>query len=306
MTKRHFKTIFAAVAATLMLCLSGAAPVFAEEYPIHLMVSPASQTLGKLEPGKSYEGKFSVRNVGTEEFDYKVYATPYTVQDEEYNPEYTTTNNYTYIAEWFTFSKTTGHLDPRGEEEISYTVKVPANAAGGAQNAAIMVETEDSVDPSKTVSATSRVGIITYSQIDGVTNPCGKIIEKKVPSLLLNPPISASALVENCGNIDLNVKYVFTVTPLFSSEPVYTNEDSPKVLATLPETRRYTNLEWENSPSIGIYKTKLSVTYNGKTEDIEKIVLICPLWVIILVIVFIGAVVFWLVSRNKERKAKRA
>ena len=96
-----------------------------------------------------------------------------------------------------------------------------------------------------------------------------------------------------------------TVTPLFSSDPVYTNEEDPAVYATLPETRRYSSIQWDGTPAFGIFNVKLDVTYNNETETIEKLVIVCPLWLIILIIVFIGAVVFWLVSRNRERKAKK-
>ncbi|MBR1802299.1 LapA family protein [Candidatus Saccharibacteria bacterium] len=311
MTKSHLKSVFAAVAASLMLSISGifgVSPAFAAEsqdFPVYLLVSPASQTLGKLEPGKSYSGEFLVKNIGTDTFDYTVYAAPYSVEDEEYNSNFEKTNNYTFISEWFTFSKDEGTLSPQQEEKIQYTVKVPESAAGGAQNAAIMVQSDTSAKDSNIVLASSRVAMIVFSQINGEVNACGKIVDKTVPSLLLNPPISASGRVENCGNIDLNVRYVMEVTPLFSNEPIYSNEDEPLVLATLPETRRFTSIEWENTPAIGIYKVHLTITYNDQTEEVTKIVLVCPLWVIVLVLVFIGALIFWLVSRNRNRKAAK-
>lgn len=308
MTKGHFKTFFSSVLAALLLSFLGVfntAPVMADEHPIYLWVSPATQNLGKLEPGASYEGKFVVQNSGTEDFSYKVYATPYYVTNESYNPTYEVDNNYTQIVNWFTFSKETGHLNPQENEVINFTVKVPSNAPSGGQNATIMVETQDSVEKSAVVKATVRVGSIVYSNVSGNTKECGEIVEKNIPMLFLEPPITASGLVKNCGNVDLDVEYKMSVYPLFSDEEIYTTEENPIVLTTLPETRRYTKITWDNSPSIGFYKVVLEAKYNGNTERIEKIVLICPLWIIILVIVFIGAMVFWLVSRNRERKAKK-
>lgn len=305
MTTRHVKTMFAGLAAAFFLSITGlfgSTPVNAENFKTHLLVSPASQSLGKLEPGKIYRGEFLVKNIGTENFKYKVSVAPYYEDNEEGNPTYTTTNNYTYLSEWITFDTDAGSLAPQEEKKVHYTVKVPAGTAGGAQNAAIMVESDESVDESKMVSASARIAMILFSQVNGETNACGKIVDKSIPGLLLNPPIMASGRVENCGNIDLNVKYVMNIYPLFSDEEIYSNADNPKVLATLPETRRYTALEWEGTPSFGIFKVRLDITYNGKTETIEKIVLICPLWLIVLVIVFIGALIFWLVSRNRERK----
>ena len=188
---------------------------------------------------------------------------------------------------------------------ISYRVKVPSNAVGGAQNAAIMVETDTPLKSKGTVSASARAALILFSQVNGEINECGKIVDKNIPTLLLNPPITASGRVENCGNIDLNVKYVMDVYSLFGSEPIYSNESDPKILATLPETRRYTNVKWEGTPAFGIFNVRLSITYAGKVEKLEKLVIVCPLWLIVLIIVFIGAVVFWLVSRSRSRKEAR-
>lgn len=311
MTKGHFKFSLGSLLFATVLSISGifgVAPVSASEKPIYLWVSPTSQNLGNLEPGSTYTGKFTVQNSGTEGFNYKVYAAPYYVTESdnnEYNAQFTISNQYTYISEWFTFSKEKGYLESGKSEEVEFTVKVPNDVAGGAQNASIMVETEDTADGVSTVQATVRVGSIVYSTVNGDTNYCGKIVEKNIPTLLINPPITASGRVENCGNVDLNVKYVLTVTPLFSNDPVYTNEEEPTIYATLPETKRFSSLSWDGTPNFGIFNVKLDITYNGQTETIEKMVIVCPLWLIILIILFIGAVIFWLVSRNRERKAKK-
>ena len=308
MTKGHFKAVVASIAASLMLTISGifgVSPASAYDFDTYLLISPASQTLGKLEPGNTYKGEFMVKNIGNEALGYKVYVAPYYVQNEDYDPTYDTNNTYTRISEWFSFSKTSGSLKPQQEETVSYTVKVPSDAPGGAQNAAIMVETDNSVTENAVVSATSRLAMIVYSQVNGETNICGKILDKTIPSLLLNPPITASARVENCGNIDLNVRYKMSIYPLFSNEPVYTNEETPTTLATLPETRRYTALVWEGTPSFGLYRVNFNVRYADKDETVEKLVLVCPLWLIVLIIVFIGALIFWLVSRSRGRKKSK-
>ncbi len=308
MTHCHVKSVFTAFAATLMLgisVLSGTAPAYAAEYKQNLLVSPGDISLGKLEPGKTYESEFKVKNIGTEKLSYRVYVTPYYERGENGEQAYDISNHYTYLSEWVTFSKKEGSLAPQTSETVTFRVKVPDGTAGGSQNAAIMVETNDAIDNTKVVSASGRVALILFSNIDGETNACGKIVDKNIPSLLLAPPIMASGRVENCGNLDLNVKYIMEVYPIFSNEAIYTNEEKPTVLATLPETRRFTQIDWEGTPSFGLFKVKLAITYNGNTEELERIVLVCPLWLIVLVIVFIGAVIFWLVSRNRSRQVAK-
>ena len=174
MTKSHFKLAVASIAASLILSFSGIfgiAPAYADGIDTHLLVSPASQELGELKPGQSYEGEFLVKNIGNKAFKYKVYVAPYYVQGDNYDPTYETINSYTRISEWFTFDKTDGSLDVQEQETVKYKVKVPENVPGGSQNAAIMVETDNSVDETKTVSSSTRIAMIVYSTIDGVVTP---------------------------------------------------------------------------------------------------------------------------------------
>ncbi len=307
MTRSHLRKFFGSLFLSGIIVASGifvGKSVNASEHPYYLWISPSSQQLGTLEPGSSHSGEFTVQNSGTKDFNYKVYTAPYTVKDEKYSVSFEKNNGYTLITEWVTFSKTEGFLKSGANEKITYTINIPRNAPAGAQNTAIMVETSDSVEKDSNVQSALRVSSIIYSNVNGTTNNCGKIVEKKLPSLLLNPPISASGIVENCGNTDLNVKYVLKVRPIFSKENIYSNEEQPAVYTTLPETRRYNEIRWDNTPKLGLYNTTLEITYNGKTEVLEKLIIVCPLWIIALVILFIGAVVFWLVSRNRERKEK--
>ena len=74
----------------------------------------------------------------------------------------------------------------------------------------------------------------------------------------------------------------------------------------LPESKQYYSLSWDNAPSIGIYRAVSEIKYLDKVDKIEKLVIICPMWVLILILVFIAAVVFWLVSRAKARKAEKS
>jgi hypothetical protein len=310
MAKKHILKgfgVFALFAAFTFANVISATPVHAvTEYPIYMQVSPAMRDMGELKAGSTYEGEFKVYNNGTEDFSYVVSAAPYSVTDESYSSQYTVINSYNRISNWFTFDHTEGFLKSGEFDEVHYVVNVPYDTVGGAQNAVIIVETKDPLNTNSMVQATARIGLTVYSRVDGENiKECGKIIELKAPTFLLNPPMTVSARVENCGNVDLAMKQVMNVYPLFSNEPIYTNADKPTILQTLPETRRYNEISWEASPAIGIYWIEEIVTYGGKVETLKKIVVVCPLWLIILIILFIGAAVFWVVSRNRDRKGKK-
>ena len=307
MVKAYLKRILAVLAVSVLsfsaALINSNTAVAEEDRPdIYLQVSPPTVQLGELDPGTSKSGEFLVQNIGAKDFDFKVYAVPYQVEGQEYNPVYSTNNNYTQISKWITFDLTEGHLEPNGEQKVHYTINVPDNAPDGGEYASIMVETDSGNAEDATIKTVSRVGIVLYSHVGGVTNACGKILEQDLPTFLTQPPIYVTSLVENCGNIDLTASYTLQVYPLFSDEEIYTTEETPDERITLPGTKRFNKVSWESAPAIGIYRVKQTIRFADKTEFIEKYVVICPIWLIILIILFIGSIVFWLVMRSRSRR----
>ena len=207
MTKRQniFMEIFSILFFSISLLLVSSNQTFAaERQKTFLQVSPSTQQLGGLQPGETREGSFKVQNVGSGAFDFKVYASSYEVKSENYDPIFDGEKDGSKIASWFTFSQTTGHLESDTEVTIHYKIKVPANAPGGGQYGAIMVETEKDKNDKGNIQAVSRVGMLIYSHINGEINHCSKVIEDKLPTFLFNPPIFGETRVENCGILMLS------------------------------------------------------------------------------------------------------
>ena len=307
MTKGHLRRVLAAFLVSVLsfgaIIINSSAASAAEDRPdIYLQVSPPTVQLGELKPGTTKTGEFLVQNIGAKEFDFKVYTSPYHVEGQDYNPVYTTDNVYTQISKWITFAIEEGHLEPNDEQKVHYTINVPDNAPDGGEYASIMVETDSGNAENATIRTVSRVGIILYSHVGGVTNACGKILEKDAPSFLTQPPILATSLVENCGNVDLTASYTLQVYPLFSNEEIYSTEETPDERVTLPGTKRFNKISWDSAPAFGIYRVKQTIRFADKTEILEKYVVICPIWLIIIFILFIGSIIFWLVMRHRSRK----
>ena len=306
MTKKHnilMEILACALFSICTLLLSSNQTFAVERQKTFLQVSPSKQQLGGLEPGEVREGSFKVQNIGTGAFDFKVYASTYEVKGENYDPVFDGSKDGLKIANWFTFSQDTGHLESDTEVTINYTIRVPQNAPGGGQYGAIMVETVKENDDKSNIQAISRVGMVIYSHINGEINRCTRILENKLPSFLFNPPIFGESRVENCGNVDAELSVSLKVYPFFSNEEIYTNEEKPTVLNTLPATKRYHKELWTNSPAIGIFNVEQVIKYGSETKTERKLVIVCPIWLIVLIVLFILSVIFWLVARNRERKA---
>ena len=153
------------------------------------------------------------------------------------------------------------------------------------------------------VAVNHRVALLVFSEVEGNTRREGQVLETKIPTILFNPPITATSLVENTGNVHATAYYTLQVFPLFSDEEVYTNEENPATLTIPPETQRFNSISWDGAPQLGIFRVRETVTILDDTQTIEKIVFLCPIWFLFLILLILFFVIFWLVSRARSRKS---
>lgn len=269
-----------------------------------LVITPTQKSFGTMQPGETYSDSFMVRNAGKEPFDFSIEFTPYSVKGESYEADYTTETQYTEIVNWLSADHTSGSVEPGQEAKVTYTIKVPADAHGGAQVGTIMVTMADQAENDDTsgVKAVRRLGYVVSGNVDGEITRTAKILENKIPSFIFTPPIAATSLVENTGNIYTNASYTLQVFPLFSDEEVYTNEDKPEQNVIFPETTRYSTISWEGAPHLGIFRVKQTIKIFDEVSEVEKLVFLCPLWFIVIILLLIFLIIFWIVSRIRNRR----
>lgn len=302
--KKHFsKIIFGAIVAAFAASGLITSHTHAFEQPkVFLQVSPAKQNIGKLDPGQTYQGSFKVQNVGKTQFNFKIYATPFKIVNENYDKNFEKSDNYSQMTKWFTFSQTKGLLKPESEAEIHYTIKVPQNVPAGSQHVAIMAATSDGADKGN-IKAISRVGMILRTTINGETKSCAKILHNDVPFLYFNPPVQATSRLENCGNVDQKAKYTMTVTSLFGGKPVYTNAERPITQDLYPESKYFSATTWPNAPRLGIFWVEHQIQVAQETSTIKKLVVIFPVWLIIVIALLILTIVFRCLMRRRARQS---
>lgn len=276
--------------------------------PIHMEISPAKQKL-KLERGQSFVSAFKIRNIGTEKFSYYVTAEPYTVVDENYESNYKNTSNaYSQMSGWITFDEKLkeGTLEPGASVDVPFTVSVPKDVASGGQYAAIMAKTKDGNNPSSIIQTVNSLAMILYADIAGDTRTGGSVISNNINSFVFQPPISATSTIENTGNVESTATCIMKVWPLGSNETVFNNEESQsRFIDIIPETRRFNVISWDGAPSLGIFTVEQSIEFLGQTSTVKKLVIICPLWLLLTFIIIIAILIFWLVFRIvKRRKGK--
>ncbi|MBR3322089.1 hypothetical protein IKG05_00370 [Candidatus Saccharibacteria bacterium] len=292
-------------------------------------VTPMKQTI-TLQPGDTYSGRVSsfVMNEGNggKTTYYEAWVAPLTVDDVDnhYTGVFNKANDWTDIVNWTTISdgdetakydeKVTGVMEPGEMVDFTYAVNVPEDARGGGQYFAIVVQQI----PDPNAKNEGNVGIadyiqiasVVYAEVAGDINISGSITNNNIPGFLLNPPITASFLATNSGNTHSEVTYYMQVFPLFSGEEIYTTEENPTSDYVLPGTTRYVHQTWEDTPSVGIFRVKQTVYYDSLENEpsvTEKVVIVCPIWLLFIIFFVIAAIIIWLVMRVRGRRqaAKR-
>lgn len=284
-------------------------------------VSPQFQEY-VLMPGQSVTGEVEAFNPSDAEgkFYYIAEVVPFSVSDDgEYSPSFDVRNDYTDIVDWVTMSdddesgeaQVHGVLGPGEEEKVYYTITVPQNARGGGQYFGVRVKTDaealQKAEKDDTVMIKEVLGIVSlaYVEVSGDIIVKGEITNNNVPSFFLTSPISTSFVVKNEGNTHAIVNYSLQVFPLFSDEEVYTTENDMGTSHVLPGASRAITQSWDEAPTVGIFRVRQTVYYDSTDNEpsiTEKIVIICPIWLIFIILFVIFALIFYFVAKVRARK----
>ena len=304
--KKLFRAL-AVASAFVGIAITHSANAAISDTAPYIGITPAKAAM-ELIPGQTYTGSFQVTNPGEVDFDYTISVMPYKVYGEDYKQDFNTYDTHSLITDWVTFSSTSGHLEPHtASNSVFYTITVPDEIKVCGQYAAIAATAapKGASDDSGIVNVTS-AAMIVYAAIDNCeTNLSGNvhIIENNVPTFLFTPPLNTTSLVENNGNVHVDAKYILQVYSFFTGEELYSNEEAPTTAIIFPETKRFKSQTWENAPFLGIFKVRQTIKIYDQESVVEKIVFICPLWLIFLILFAILVTILWLRARAKSRKS---
>ncbi|MBQ3475888.1 hypothetical protein IJH26_00015 [Candidatus Saccharibacteria bacterium] len=287
-----------------------------DDFKSSMFVTPMSQEISLI-PGDTYEGLIKVSNGANaqENLAYSVKIGSYGWNNDEETPgdydgiNVNTKNEYNQIMDWITLDKENGTVEPNGVDQIKYTINVPDNAPAGAQYASILVvKDEESENNDKenniTMQSVFQIASAIIANVAGDTVNSGVIVDNSIPSFMLNGHLDTTSMVKNTGNTYTNAEYVLQVWPMSGSEEICTNEEKPEREIILPSTERY-HVQSCDLPSIGIFRAKQTVKIFGEISTVEKTIIVCPLWLLFIVVFAIVSIIIWLVVKAKNRKNSR-
>lgn len=287
------------MALCLVTSLSCVAPAFAGS---QFSVSPMNQKI-VLNPGETYNGTFKVTNPNDSEMDFKYVASiePFYV-DDNYEAIFKNNGDYNKIVDWLTVEETEGVISPNNTKIIHFTVNVPEDAAAGGQYATIKITSADQEASPGTISIQNKLSIahLIYAEVAGTTVRKGEIVSTSVPGFLFSGKISGSSTIKNTGNVHGTATYKMQVFPLFSDEEIYTNEEEPEEKTILPDRALSSTSYWNETPVVGVFNVVFTAEFEGVTSQVKKLVIVCPVWLIIIIGAVILLILFGLFSKKRK------
>lgn len=280
-----------------------------------MTITPPKQRI-ILIPGEKYTNTISVFNANdsTRDLKYEVSVGSFSQTKDESSPDdYGNVNiisesSYNQIMDWITLDKKEGVVAPNHSDEIAYTIDVPKNAPAGGQYATIVItdKTTSGVSGAGNVSIDQsfQFASIIYAEVAGETKEDGEILENNMPSFLLSGPLEATSMVRNNGNVHTDAEYILQVSSLFGGDDFCNNEEKPETSLILPETERY-HAQTCDLPAVGIFKAKQTVKIFGETSIVERTVIMCPLWLLFVILFVVILIIGWIFFRVKSRGKSR-
>jgi hypothetical protein len=261
-----------------------------------ILMSPAKKNY-KFDAGSTKTDEITVINNGDSAYRFKVYASPYSVKNVEYEPDFYTTRKNTDLESWITFSKDTFSIEPNQTIKVPYSIAVPADATPGGHYAVLFAETQppESTGDTNSVQRKKRIGSLVYATVNGTYQMGGTFKDIRTPGLQFKSPLRSELNVENTGNSDFSVETVFAVSDIFGSRK-YTDT---KAYQLLPKTERKLVFSWDTSPSFGLYEVTVSAKFLDKQTTKTSYVLMAPLAFYMIFVVGLLVLIIVFVQRRK-------
>jgi hypothetical protein len=265
-----------------------------------IVMSPVSKHY-EINAGASTSDTFKIINDGRVGYDFVVYARPYSVSSESYQPDFISKPQNADAYKWVQFDKPSYHIEPGQTIEVPYTVRVPKGSTPGGHYGVLFAETQPSGDTQgNVVKRTKRVGAILYMTVKGDVRTGGTLKSVDVPFFQFNRPLTTAQRVKNNGNVDFTATTNMGVYDIFGGEKFKTAREYP----VLPSTTRRAAVEWPNASWIGFYRVELTTSFLDTKSSSTHYVLLVPLWVYLTLALLIGARVLYAVARRKKNKKK--
>jgi hypothetical protein len=177
-------------------------------------ITPPSIEITGVNPGTEKSGILKISNDSDESLTFNLSLQDYIVEDNNGTPKFLTDGELSdqfSAASWIGVSPTRVTVAPRTREEISYFLKIPANARPGGHYAAVTYTPTNGDNVKGTGAAvTTVVGTLFYITINGPIKEQAVVTKISAPSISEYSPVHIHSTIKNNG--DEHIKPYGTIT----------------------------------------------------------------------------------------------
>ena len=277
-----------------------------------LGVSPGILRDIHLTPGQRYEGEYKIYNEGTNDISVVITTSPFSYSADYKNIDLMASSSYNQIQEWVEIDRNPIPLKSGETKIVPFAINVPPDTRGGGQYFSFINRIIPNSEPGNqggTANTVKQVSLTVGTTVEGEDlDACSEMTSQKITFWQLKSPITTSATIKNCGNVDF-VAYgrVEVKSAIFSDKIIYETPVSDitelRIFPNGENNSRGQEVSWNNPPMLGLFKVTQKITIGDATETITKIVLLLPLWVALIAIAAIIAII--LLARATRKSFKR-
>lgn len=268
--------------------LSLSFPVFAESKS--LSISPQINYFNRTKK-ETEEFDLAIENSSEENLKLKIYTAPYSILNENFETSFEDKDrtDYNEITDWIYFKDKNGEykknielsLEKSSTKNIRYKIDFEESEKW-EQYCVIFVEIAQE-DNESTFRLASFVVAHDFDK------------EEKFE---INNFKDNRFEIRNLGENDTKISYEFEIDSIFGKK-LY-EEKNKKII--YPESTRPFEFSWENIPSFGIFKQKLTLETKKGIQAQEKIIIKIPVFLKIIMVLLLTLIIFMLIIKNKNRK----
>ncbi len=326
---QHKISLGLAAATALLGAVLTSTPVFADEpQAVELQVSPTAVNV-TMQSGEVIEGNsdmcttvgeaygchVEIQNNGSAPLRVHVYVSPYSITSEDNEADFTSSDNtYTQISRWLKLDNGQGeflsdvYYNVGAGETVSvpFRVTVPDDIPGGMQRAVIWAEADradNNASGGMGINTNARAAIAISGRSIGDVRQVAEITDYGFDRFKVAGPLSAHATVKNSGNTDFTINSYYTARTFFGK----VLEEKTDAVAAYPDIEYHLDMNWENTPYLGIFMVNYKISAGGTVKDETHMVVIMPIPILLLIILLLTVIIVWIIiiiRKRKERKAR--
>lgn len=264
-----------------------------------LEVSPPSQEVS-IDPGKTVTIKATIRNKGNSSLPMQVRVDDFTAKGDQGQVELSSNSPYS-VTSWTNVTPNSFRLAPGDSQEVTATIKAPADAAGGRYGSFIF-SVKPETPEAGAASVSQEIASLFLVKVSGPVDEKLSIASLHAPSFSEFGPITFDIGFKNAGNVHVKSFGLVNVTDMFGNKVADIVVPGTNIF---PQADRIVKAQLNKQFLFGKYKATALMYYGSQNQNLSYSTTFFVFPVRIAAAILVVLVLLYLM-RKRLKKASKA